>query len=230
MQLTTTPISFALCTLIGITSCSPLRSPEDLTVREAGPANNLTTTDSPIALRNLDHQSRDAQIDFNRTIPNTGIYVRGTFIASFAHPPSRDPAPFIRNQTIHVLELWNYYHSHHAYHTNDGPLPYDGVWIFTGPDGSDQLPEGPNPPSVWDLGLYVRPVAGQRLTFGTLYNAMRALQGTAQVVGNRAPMLAHSAFTFDVLGADSVLIGQGVLTECEGAPWDCFKPFGLPNV
>ncbi|KAI9704715.1 MAG: hypothetical protein M1836_006495 [Candelina mexicana] len=230
MQLTTTLISFALWTLIGIISCSPLRSPEDIIVREEGPANKATTTDSPIAVRNLDLvQSRDGQIDFNRTIPNTGIYVQGTFIASFTHPPSRDPAPFIRNQTIQVLELWNYYHSHHAYHINDGPLPYDGVWIVTGRDSFQQVPDGPNPPSIWDLGLYVRPVAGQRLTFGILYNAMRALQGTTQVSGNRAPMLARSAFTFDVLGADFMLIGQGVLTECEDGPWDCFKPFGLPS-
>ncbi len=73
------------------------------------------------------------------------------------------------------------------------------------------------------LAFYVRPVEGQKLTYGIVKSVIGALKHD-----NLAPVFTGMTFTFQIYEGESQVVGQGVLTQCKpGLPnEECFKDFG----
>ncbi len=92
----------------------------------------------------------------------------------------------------------------------------------------------PGPADSWNLGLYVRQVPGQVLTYGILTSAMKALGPfnlSEALHGFTTPGNSNKPFTFEIHEAPyglMTLIAQGVVTECDPADpsLSCFEPYG----
>ncbi len=74
------------------------------------------------------------------------------------------------------------------------------------------------------LKLYVRPIGGQKLTYGIVTSALAALK-----LDPSAPVSTGLTFTFDIFEGAYGQVGQGVLTQCKSyasSNAECLGDFG----
>ncbi|KAI9774454.1 MAG: hypothetical protein M1835_006038 [Candelina submexicana] len=205
-------------------------TPVSVAVRSLTKFNQIPDPKRAIQDINIDH--RDVSFDFNRTVRNTHTRVEGKYVGNFTSLAQQNVIYFLHLQGQFISKGQQQTYGNGANRgeivvadlsEGDGKLPGDGVWI------------GTNPVDL-NLGLFVRPLPGQRITFGILESAIEALQDLGRSVSlppftaEDIPVYAGRPFTFDIHDEPWGHIAQAVVTECDGGVLHCFAPWGMENV
>ncbi|KAI9698467.1 MAG: hypothetical protein M1836_004048 [Candelina mexicana] len=203
-------------------------TPVSVAVRSLTKSNQTPDPKRAIQDTNIDH--RGVSLDFDRTVRHTRTRVEGKYVGNFTSLAQQNVIYFLHLQGQFISKGQQQIYGGNPggivgedMSEKDGKLPGDGVWISTDPVDLN-------------LGVFVRPIPGQRITFGILESAITALQDTGTSVSlppfraQDIPVYEGKPFTFDIYDEPWGHIAQAVVTECDGGGLHCFARWGMENV